>query len=195
MNNLFFQVIFKFFETGLFSIGGGLATIPFINEMSIKLKWFSTETLATIIAVSQAMPGPVGVNMAVYAGCVTLGNFWGGAVAALSMVTPSVIIIIIIANMLKKFKENRLVQKAFYGIRPAVVALITSACMGLFLKTLFFLNASKGTGNVLDLFNFLHLGIYAVMLVAYYTIKIKGKNMSPVAYIVASAFIGIVLKL
>ncbi len=195
MSNLFLQVIFKFFTTGLFAVGGGLASIPFFNEMSLKLGWFSTETLATIIAVSQAMPGPVGVNMAVYAGCVIFGKFWGGVIAALSLVTPGIIIIIIIAHMLKKFKENRLVQKAFYGIRPAVIALITSACMSLFLKTLFDVKTFKETSNLLNLFNFLHLAIYAVMLVAYYKIKTKGKRMSPIAYIVASACIGIVLKL
>jgi chromate transporter len=193
--SLMLQVIFRFFMTGLFAIGGGLATIPFINEMSVNYGWFSTKTLATIIAVSQAMPGPVGVNMSVYAGCVIFGKIWGGAIVALCMVAPSIIIIIIIAHMLTKFKENRLVQKVFYGIRPAVVALIASACMGLFLKTLFQVKAFKGTGNILDLFNFLHLAIYAVMLVAYYKIKIKGKKVSPIAYIVASACLGIVLKL
>ncbi len=195
MNNLFFQIVFKFFTTGLFAVGGGLASIPFFNEMSSKLGWFSTETLATIIAVSQSMPGPVGVNMAVYAGCVIFGKFWGGAIAALSLVTPGVIIIIIIAHMLQKFKENRLVQKAFYGIRPAVIALIISACMGLFLKTLFCMDAFKEKGSILALFNFLHLAIYGVMLFAYYKIKVKGKRISPVAYILASACIGIVLKL
>lgn len=193
--SLLLQVIFEFFTTGLFAVGGGFATIPFFNEMATKYGWFTTETLSTIIAVSQTMPGPIGINMAVYAGCSIFNSFWGGIVATLSLVFPSIVIIILVARMLRKFKENRFVQRAFYGIRPAVVALITSACISLFLKALFYVDVFQQTGNILDLFNLLHLAIFAVMLVVYYKVKIKGKSLSPIVFIVASACMGIVFQL
>ncbi len=188
------EVLFRFFCAGLFAVGGGFAVIPFFNEMAIVFGWLSTETLSVIIAVSQSMPGPVGVNMAVYAGNVIFGNVWGGLGGALTLVFPSVVIVILVARVLQKFKENRFVQMAFYGIRPAVVALITSACMGLFLEALFRVDLFTQTGNLLNLFNWAHLAVFAVMLAAYYLIKIKGKPLSPIVFIIASALIGIVFQ-
>ena len=190
-----FEVLFRFFCAGLFAVGGGFAVIPFFNEMAAKYGWLSTDALAVIIAVSQSMPGPIGVNMAVYAGNAIFGGVWGGLIAAFALVLPSTAIVILIARVLKKFKENRYVQMAFYGIRPAVVALIASACMGLFLNSLFKVELFSQTGDFLDLFNILNLSIFIAMLVANYAVKIKGKALSPVAFVIASAFVGIAFQL
>jgi len=191
----FFQVMFRFFIAGLFSVGGGMAVISFFNEMATKFGWLTEEALSTIIAIGQSMPGPIGVNMATYTGYVIFDSFWGGIAAALVLVFPSFVIATLVARVLGKFKENRYVQMAFFGIRPAVAALITSACMGLFLGALFRVPRFEETGRFLDLFNFLHLGIFAAMLVVHYTVKIKKKPLSPIVFIVASACLGIALKL
>jgi len=191
----FFQVMFRFFVAGLFSVGGGMAVISFFNEMAAKFGWLTEETLSTIIAIGQSMPGPIGVNMATYTGYVIFDSFWGGIAAALMLVFPSFVIATLVARVLEKFKKNRYVQMAFFGIRPAVAALITSACMGLFLGALFRVPLFEETGRFLDLFNFLHLGIFAALLVVHYTVKIKKKPLSPIVFIVASACLGIALKL
>ncbi|MEA4895151.1 MAG: chromate transporter [Oscillospiraceae bacterium] len=189
------QVLFRFFTAGLFAVGGGFAVIPFFNEMAVKYGWLSADTLSIIIAVSQSMPGPIGVNMAVYAGCVIFKSFWGGLAAALTLVFPSVVIVILVARVLQKFKENRYVKMAFYGIRPAVVALITSACMSMFLEALFHIELFEQTGSFLGLFNYFNLAIFAVMLVIHYKVKLKGKELSPVVFIIASACMGILFQL
>jgi chromate transporter len=189
------EVLFRFFIAGLFSVGGGMAVIPFFNEMAVEFGWLPEDTLSTIIAVGQSMPGPIGINMATFAGSVILDSFWGGLVASLTLVFPSFIICMFVAKVLKRFKENRFVQMAFYGIRPAVVALIASACTGLFLKALFRVNLFEQTGKLPDVFNFINLGLFAAMLIVNYTVKIKEKPISPIIFIIASAFIGLVFQL
>jgi len=193
--NFVLQVLLRFFIAGLFAVGGGMAVIPFFNEMAVRFEWLTTDSLATIIAVSQSMPGPIGVNMATYAGNVIFSAPWGGVAAALTLVFPSVTIAILVARVHQKFKENRYVQMAFYGIRPAVVALIAAACMGIFAGALLHIDVFEETGNFLRVFNFQHIAIFAIMIAVYYTVKIKGKPLSPVVFIVASAIIGIALQL
>lgn len=129
MNMPFYlQLFFEFFKVGLFSIGGGLATIPFLQEMGTKTGWFTLEELSNMIALSESTPGPMGVNMATYVGFET-GGLLGGMVATLGTITPSVIIIILISGFLEKFQESSVVQGIFYGIRPASAALILSAAI------------------------------------------------------------------
>lgn len=189
------QVLFRFFIAGSFAVGGGFAVIPFFNEMAAKFGWLTADTLSIIIAVGQSMPGPIAINMAVYAGCIIFDSIWGGLIAALTLVFPSVVIVLLVARVLQKFKGNRYVQMAFYGLRPAVVALIASACMSLFLKALFRIELFEQTGNILSLINLSHLVIFSVMLAVNYKVKIKGKALSPVVFIVASACMGIAVQL
>ena len=101
--NTLVTVAIEFFKTGLFAVGGGLATIPFLQDMAIKYGWFDLTTLSTMIAVSESTPGPIGINMATYVGYITLGPV-GGIISTIALVTPSIIVILIIANMLEKFK-------------------------------------------------------------------------------------------
>ena len=115
---IYLRLFWEFFKTGLLSIGGGLATLPFLRQMGASCGWFTEKELANMLAVSESTPGPIGVNMATYVGFVTAG-IPGAIVATLGLVTPSVIIILLIARALKAFRENPYVAKVFLGLRPA----------------------------------------------------------------------------
>ena len=141
---IYLQLFWEFFQTGLFAVGGGMATIPFLYDMSDKTGWFTHQDLANMIAVGESTPGPIGVNMATYVGYVTgmaeggIGNAILGAVTAtLGLVLPSLIVILIVAAMLKRFKDSPLVQKAFYGLRPASTGLIAAAGISVAVSNLF----------------------------------------------------------
>ena len=120
------RLFWEFFKTGLFSVGGGLATLPFLYEMGARTGWFTASQVADMLAVSESTPGPIGINMAVYTGYTTAGPL-GSVCALLGIVTPSIIIILIIAAFLKAFRDNRYVSGAFYGLRPASTGLIAAA--------------------------------------------------------------------
>lgn len=123
---LLIKLYWEFFKTGLFSIGGGLATLPFLSDMGERTGWFTQGQLADMVAVSESTPGPMGVNCATYVGFTSAG-LPGGIIATLGLVTPSIIVILIIAALLKQFSDNHYVQGVFKCLRPASVALICSA--------------------------------------------------------------------
>lgn len=127
---------YEFFKTGLFSIGGGLATIPFLKSMGEKYNWFSVSDLTNMIAVSESTPGPIGVNMATYVGRTVEGVF-GGSLATLSLVLPSFLVILIVARVLDKFNESKLIKDVFYGLRPAALGMICAAVITIFETTFF----------------------------------------------------------
>ena len=131
--NTLITVVIEFFKTGLFAIGGGLATIPFLQDMAVKYGWFDLTTLSTMIAVSESTPGPIGINMATYVGYITLGPA-GGIISTIALVTPSIIVILIIANMLEKFKESKIVKQVFNGIRQFMAVTIIFAGTALLVK-------------------------------------------------------------
>lgn len=185
----FFLMCLEFFKTGLFAVGGGLATIPFLKELSIKYGWFTMQDLTTMIAVSESTPGPMGINMATYVGNTMFG-FWGGVAATLSLTAPSIIVILIIAKMLQKFQDSKVVKGAFTGLRPAVVGFILAAVVDIYLTSLFSYSTFRQTGNVADLFNWTAIILFAVMLAVYQFPKIH-----PIWIILASAAAGIVLRL
>lgn len=122
------RLIYEFFKTGLFAVGGGLATLPFLQEMGEKTGWFTNIDIMNMIAVSESTPGPMGVNMATYVGNMICGPL-GGLVATLSLAAPSIIIIIIISKMLDRFRDSKLVEATFRGLRPASIGMITAACI------------------------------------------------------------------
>ena len=125
---IYIKLFYAFFKTGLFAIGGGLATIPFLYEIADKYGWFARDFIGTMVAVAESTPGPIGINAATYAGYTAAGMF-GGLVATLGIICPSIIIIIIISRILDKFKNSRSAQSAFYGIRPAVMGMIGSVSL------------------------------------------------------------------
>ncbi len=111
---LYLQLYFEFFKTGLFAVGGGMATLPFLHDMAERTGWFTAAQLTDMVAVSESTPGPIGVNMASYVGFTTAG-IPGAILATLGLITPSIIVILIIAAFLRSFRENHYVNGAFYG--------------------------------------------------------------------------------
>lgn len=184
MSTLFF-LIFEFMKTGLFAVGGGLATIPFLNEMSIKYGWFTSDMLSTMIAVSESTPGAIGINMATYVGYHMFG-MKGALGATLGLVFPSIVIITIIANMMNKFQDSRLVKEIFNGLKPAVIGLIVAACMNIFISALF--NKTNDLMSILKIPSI-------VLLITLMVIQNKYKKLHPIFIISFAAIIGVVFKL
>ena len=190
--SLYLRLFWEFFKTGLFAVGGGMATLPFMYDISDKTGWFTHSMLADMVAVSESTPGPIGVNMATYVGFVT-GGIPGAVVATVGLVTPSVILILLIARVLKAFRENQYVDAGFYGLRPCSVGLIAAAGVLVIKLALFNTEIYASTGALLDLFNFKALILAAVLLAATRCIK-KLKGLHPIVFILASAVIGIVFS-
>ena len=177
------QLYFEFFKAGLFAIGGGLATLPFLQEISQSTGWFSQQDLLDLIAISESTPGAIGVNAATYAGFHTDG-LSGGIIATLGLISPSIIIIILVSKVLEKFKESSLVQHIFYGLRPASTGLIAAAGFSVVLATL--VQVTELPSNPAGAFNW-----FGIVLAAGLYLAIKKWNKHPVIYIAASALIGI----
>ena len=182
------RLMLEFSKTGLFAVGGGLATLPFLYEISGNTGWFSHADIADMIAISESTPGAIGINMSTYAGFKTAG-FPGGILATLSLAAPSVIIILIIAKFLNKFRDNPNVEGAFYGLRPASIAMITAAGLNVAKVALVNIPAFQASGSIADLFL-----PKAIILGILISIGQKKRNWSPILFIVLSAVVGIILK-
>ena len=190
--SLYLRLFWEFFKTGLFAVGGGMATLPFMYDISDKTGWFTHSMLADMVAVSESTPGPIGVNMATYVGFVT-GGVPGAVIATVGLVTPSVIVILLIARVLKAFRENQYVDAGFYGLRPCSVGLIAAAGVLVVKLALFNTELYASTVAIADLFNVKALILAAVLLAATRYIK-KLKGLHPIVFILASAVIGIVFS-
>lgn len=187
MNDLLVLIV-EFMKTGFFAVGGGLATLPFLREMGVKYGWFAMDTLSTMIAVSESTPGPIGINMATYVGYAVAGAP-GAVLATLGLVAPSVLVICIIANYFQKFKNARIVQMIFAGLKPAVVAFVAAACLNLFVSTL--LHAESGiNGGIIELFNWKCI----LLLLVLSGFKKKFPKVHPIAFIGAAAAAGVVFS-
>ena len=190
---LLLTLFFEFFKTGLFAVGGGMATLPFLYDMSARHPdWFTTAQLADMIAVSESTPGPIGMNMATYVGFHTAGIL-GGLVATIGLAAPSVIIILIIARVLRQFRENSYVDAAFYGLRPCSVGLIAAAGLLVVKIALFDFDAYAASGALAELFNVKALILAAVLLVLTRAVKAT-KKLHPIVFILASAAVGVVFS-
>lgn len=185
---IYIRLFFEFFKTGLFAVGGGLATLPFLQQMAASTGWFTTSDLANMVAISESTPGPLGINMATYVGYTTCGVA-GSIIAPLGLVAPSIIIIVIIARILSKFKNNPLVNGAFYGLRPASTALIAVAGYEVIKIALLNIPAFQASGSLLDLFFLKGIVLAAVLYFA-----IKKLKWHPIAFIAISAVLGALLK-
>ena len=182
---IYLQLFWEFFQTGLFAVGGGMATLPFLYSNSDRTGWFSHQQLADMIAVSESTPGPIGVNMATYVGYVTAG-VPGAVITTLGLITPSIIVILIVAAFLHAFRNNKYVNAVFYGLRPASAAMITSA--GLIVARLTFLSSS----SVLNL-NLKAVILACVLLVFTRAVKFT-KKLHPIVWIFLSAIVGVVFN-
>lgn len=190
--SIYLQLFYEFFKAGLFAVGGGMATLPFLYNISDKTGWFTYAQLADMVAISESTPGPIGVNMATYVGFTSAGVL-GSVIATIGLITPSIIIILIIAGFLKAFKDNKYVQSAFYGLRPASTGLIAAAGLSVFVLVLVHLDLYKESGAVTDLVSIPNLVLMAVL---YYFTAVceKTKKLHPVVFIAASAVVGIIFQ-
>ena len=190
---IYLQLFWEYFKAGLFAVGGGMATIPFLYEISDRTGWFSHRDLANMLAVSESTPGPIGVNMATYVGYVTgmkeggvMNAILGALTASIGLVMPSLIVILIVAAMLKRFKNSPLVQKTFYGLRPASTGLIAAAGLSVAISNLYDGAASSVNWK----------GCILAVVLWVLTNKVsKTKKLHPIVFIGFSALVGIVFSM
>lgn len=186
----FLLLFWEFFKTGLFSVGGGLATLPFLYDMGERTGWFTAGEVADMLAVSESTPGPIGINMAVYAGFTT-GGFWGSLCALVGLVTPSILVILLVAALLKSFRDNRWVQGAFYGLRPASTALIAAAGLSVAIGALLNTERWAGIARFWEILDWKALLLAAVTFAA----SRLWKKLHPAFLILFCAAAGVILRL
>ena len=190
------RLYWEFFKTGLFAVGGGMATLPFLKNIGETTGWYTYGDLMNMLAVSESTPGPIGINMATYVG-FTVAGVPGAVIATIGEVTPSIIVILVVAMMLKKFRENKYVDRAFYGLRPASTGLIGAACVTVIFEVLTCIRVAS-TDGVLNsvrlaggsLFNWPGLALAAVLLVLTNWVK-PTKKLHPIGVIALSAVVGV----
>lgn len=189
---IYLQLFFEFLKIGVFSVGGGMATLPFLYDLSDKTGWFTHAQIADMLAVSESTPGPMGINMATYVG-YTVAGIPGSILASVGLILPGVIMVLLIMAVLDKFRNNKYVEGAFYGLRPASVGLIAAA--GILVARIAFLS-SDSPGTVSEFLN--GISIKAVILAVILLILTRGvkatKNLHPVVFIGFSALVGIVFS-
>ena len=190
---IYLRLFWEFSKVGLFSIGGGLATLPFLYSLGAKTGWFGTADVANMLAVSESTPGPIGVNMATYVG-YDCGGVLGGVVATLGLVTPSVIVIVLIAMALQAFRTNKYVDAAFYTLHPASTGLIAAAGWSVFALVLVNLDAYRASYQLADLLQWKNLLLFAVIWVLTNLVK-PLKKLHPVVFLALAAVVGIVFRL
>ena len=176
----------EFFKTGLLSVGGGLATLPFLYQMADRYPWFTRAQLSDMIAVSESTPGPMGVNMSTYAG-FTAGGIPGAVLATISLVLPSILVILIVARFLERFQESRIVKGLLFGLRPASVGLIAAAGFGI-LKLALYFDWSRGLEGFIS---YKALILMAAIAVLYHF----QKKWHPIVFVGIGAVAGLVLSL
>lgn len=187
---IYLLLFVEFFKTGLFALGGGLATLPFLYDLAEKYGWFSKGDIVNMLAVSESTPGAIGVNMSTYSGFHS-GGFFGGIVATLGLVLPSIIITICVAKALQRFKDSPYVMKGFYGIRAVVAGLICAATLEVF-RVAFFKGDVHGVGDILGQVDVASVVLFVILYVVNYLLKRMNKPVHPIVLIIASGVIGVI---
>ena len=188
------RLFFEFAKTGLFAVGGGLATIPFLQELGTRTGWFTAADLSTMIAVSESTPGAMGVNMATYVGFTIarlhgIPGIIGAIVATLGLTFPSIVVIVIIAGFLQKFRQSKTVDAVFYGLRPASTALIASAGLTVAMTVL------VTVGGAAEHAFSVHWPAVILALVVFIAMRYTPlKKLHPILFIAFSAVVGVVLQ-
>lgn len=196
--SVYIRLFWEFFKTGLFAIGGGMATLPFLQDIGSKTGWYTYTDLMNMLAVSESTPGPIGINMATYVG-FTVGGIPGAVISTLGEITPSIIVILIVAAMLKKFRDSKLVNSAFYGLRPASTGLIGAACVAVVLEVLTNISVQSPEGSLFNIFamegqsgllRWPGLLLAAVLFIFTNYVK-PTKKLHPIVFIAVSAVVGV----
>ncbi len=188
---LLLSLFYEFFKVGLFAVGGGLATLPFLYALSAKSGWFTPTDVANMIAVAESTPGAIGVNMATFAGFITAGAP-GAAAATLGLILPSIVVVLLVANLLENFHENVVVKDAFYGLRPASIALLCAAGVKVFAAAMLSFDkfcAPAGFSALASALNWKAI-VFGVILYA----AQKRLKWSFASFIALSAAVGIIFK-
>ena len=196
------KLYWEFFKAGLFAVGGGMATLPFLQAIGESTGWYTYGDLMNMLAVSESTPGPIGINMATYVG-FTVAGVPGALVATIGEVTPSIIVILIVAAVLNSFRNSRYVENAFYGLRPASTGLIGAACVSVILEVLTSVRLIAGEGGLLKtvestaplsgILNLQGLLLAALLLVLTNWVP-KVKGLHPIVFIGLSAVVGVVFR-
>lgn len=185
----FLLLFWEFFKTGLFSIGGGLATLPFLSRMGEKYGWFTQEELANMLAVSESTPGPIGVNMATYVGN-SVGGVLGGFMTTFALILPSYLVILLISKVIVRYKNSPLVQHAMSALRPASVGLIGAAVLGVLQSVL--INADALAAHEWrSMIELPGLILFSVLLFIY----LKFNKLHPVVILAIGALVGIAVRM
>ncbi len=191
---IFWQLFYEFFKIGLFAFGGGLAALPFLYHLSIRSHWFDYETLSNMVAIAQSAPGPFGINITTFVGYHVAG-FIGALVAILGIALPSLIFVLLVAKLLNRYQDNFFVHSAFYGLRPAVLALIVLAALQ-FGQTALLHSVQEPIHGAMQIqFATTVLDARALILMAALLFLTNRFPKHPIFYIAISAVIGIIFKL
>lgn len=197
---ILWKLFWEFFKTGLFAVGGGMATVPFLQDISAKTGWFTAADLANMIAVSESTPGPMGVNMATYVGYTVGSQQLGGTgmgivsavVATMGLICPSIVVILIVAYFLKRFRDSKLVDSVLYGLRPASVALISAAGVEI---VLFAVLRVESIWRIADASLSWKAVVLALAVFAGTNLIPGLKKIHPIWFVVASAVAGVLLHM
>ena len=183
---IYLQLFWEFLKIGLFAVGGGMATLPFLRELGTRTGWFSQDLITDMIAISESTPGPIGINMATYVGC-NIAGLPGGFIATMGELIPSLLIVILISKSLERFRNAKAVGDAFYGLRPAVTGLIAAAGISVVQVSIITLGLYQQSGSLLNLVDWKKLLLFAIMFFG-----IRKFKWHPVIYIAISAVVGLV---
>ena len=181
----------NYFRIGIFSVGGGYAILPFLFDMADRSSgintggWLTREMIGDMLAVAQSLPGAIGSNLAAYTG-IYYSGIPGAYVAAFGLAAPSIIIIMIVARMLKKFKESILVKNLFLGLRPAAAGLLSAAALGAMAIAIW--NAAAPVWYQLIRWK------EALIFVIIFFLVFKFKK-HPIVYILGAGVVGVIFKL
>lgn len=194
------RLFWEFFKTGLFAVGGGMATVPFLQDISAKTGWYTSGQLADMIAVSESTPGPLGVNMATYVGYTVGSQQLGGVgmgvvgaiVSTLGLIFPSIVVILIIGYFLKRFRDSKIVDSALYGLRPASVALISAAGVDIVLFAILRVDSIYEIGKASLSWK---AAVLALAVFAGTNLVPRLKKIHPIWFIFFSAVAGILLHM
>ena len=195
---IYLRLFWEFFKVGLFSVGGGLATLPFLTDLGARTGWFTAADLANMVAISESTPGPLGVNMATYVG-FHIGGVPGGIIAPLGLVCPSIVVILIIARFLQKFRQSRGVDAVFYGLRPASTGLIAAALLQVCAMSLMFHTTAGpeiAPGQAVPRTELFYWPAIALAAAVFLLLNWKPlKKVHPIVFIAASAVAGVVFQM
>jgi chromate transporter len=185
----YLRLFLSFFKIGLFSFGGGYAMIPLIQSENAMYNWISSSDLIDIIAISEMTPGPVAVNSATFIG-YNAGGILGGIIATIGVTLPSLLLVLIVANVFFKFSKHPLKTMAFYGIRPVIAGLIISAAL-VVAETAFFksgISLNETAENIFQLISLQNVFIFVLSLLLLLKTKIN-----PVIIILISGILGVLI--